>query len=423
LRLPVVSQQEVVCGPARDVLRQPAVLGRRAYSNPSCIGSSRSATAAASASTCVPRSTCSSGGSTRSTRTARKPKASNLEGGKIVEEHEAGRAARARHRLHGEPRRTAPGRGQGAGWSSSVTNASSAIPKCPYVPPHEFAVDFPRLMLRGEDDRGEGGTASPGASASSAPTDLVGGGVMTKIASARQRRRPQRLHNRMLMEKTLGIAKDRQLPTTAGGDLRHLVGPARAGGERPRRRSRSSPPCFVNFNDPGPHRQGRRRGCWRRRAATSPARSTSAAGCRSWTPATWKARASWRGGNVERLLPAVREGRKIVFAGPSCTLLLAHGVPRARPHPRGSRGGGRGDDLSDFVLHQARGEEAAQARGRSGGEGSPITSACHKPGAELRIPRARICSSGAGGGRHPGRPLLRHGRNLGDEERILRRRA
>src|SRR5438128_8779358 len=54
------------------------------------------------------------------------------------------------------------------------------FPKCPYVPPHEFAVDFPRLMLRAKmqwakDDGIAFRERFLGA------TDLVGG-MMTKIA-------------------------------------------------------------------------------------------------------------------------------------------------------------------------------------------------------------------------------------------------
>ena len=54
------------------------------------------------------------------------------------------------------------------------------FPKCPYVPPHEFAVDFPRLMLRAKMQAAkEDGIAFRERFLGA--TDLVGG-VLTKIA-------------------------------------------------------------------------------------------------------------------------------------------------------------------------------------------------------------------------------------------------
>src|SRR5436305_8828362 len=82
-------------------------------------------------------------------------------------------------------------------------------PKCPYVPPHEFAVDFPKLMLRAKMiGAKENGIAFREKFLGA--TDLVGS-VMTKIAPIANAA-AHNAFNRMLMEKTIGIAKDRQLP-------------------------------------------------------------------------------------------------------------------------------------------------------------------------------------------------------------------
>src|SRR5207249_2269269 len=86
------------------------------------------------------------------------------------------------------------------------------FPKCPYVPPHEFAVDFPRLMLRAKMARAkEDGIAFRERFLGA--TDAVGT-VMTKIAPIANAAAHNRF-NRMLMEHAVGIHRDRQLPAYA----------------------------------------------------------------------------------------------------------------------------------------------------------------------------------------------------------------
>ena len=83
------------------------------------------------------------------------------------------------------------------------------FPKCPYVPPHEFAVDFPRLMLRAKMGKAkEDGVAFRERFLGA--TDAVGK-VMTKIAPFANAAAHNRF-NRMLMEHSVGIHRDRQLP-------------------------------------------------------------------------------------------------------------------------------------------------------------------------------------------------------------------
>src|SRR3954471_24025317 len=85
-------------------------------------------------------------------------------------------------------------------------------PKCPYIPPHEFAVDFPKLMLRAKTIRAkEEGIALRERFLGA--TDLVGS-VMTRVAPLANAAAHRSL-SRMLMDKTIGIAKDRELPTYA----------------------------------------------------------------------------------------------------------------------------------------------------------------------------------------------------------------
>lgn len=85
-------------------------------------------------------------------------------------------------------------------------------PICPYVPPHEHAVDFPKLMLRHRAiDAREHGVKLQDRLLGD--PDLVGtvGTVMPAIANFANSLKV----NRVVMEKVAGIHRDRQLPTFA----------------------------------------------------------------------------------------------------------------------------------------------------------------------------------------------------------------
>ena len=85
-------------------------------------------------------------------------------------------------------------------------------PICPYTPPHEFAVDFPRLMLRHKaiDAREHGVKLQDRVLGD---PDLVGrlGTMVPYVANLGAKLRA----NRVVMEWTAGIHRDRQLPTFA----------------------------------------------------------------------------------------------------------------------------------------------------------------------------------------------------------------
>ena len=83
--------------------------------------------------------------------------------------------------------------------------------KCPYVPPHPFNVDFPHLMLRAKAVRvrQEG---APLRSRILSPTDRVGSiagiPVVAEVVNAVNGNQVGRL----LLEKTLGVARDAPIP-------------------------------------------------------------------------------------------------------------------------------------------------------------------------------------------------------------------
>lgn len=83
---------------------------------------------------------------------------------------------------------------------------------CPYIPPHQYALDIPRLFLRVKavETRQAGLGLREGVLAR---VDLVGrlSSFAAPLVNAMNRFRP----NRILMEKVLGVHRDRKLPAFA----------------------------------------------------------------------------------------------------------------------------------------------------------------------------------------------------------------
>jgi glycerol-3-phosphate dehydrogenase subunit C len=100
--------------------------------------------------------------------------------------------------------------------------------KCPYVPPHPWAVDFPHLMLRAKATRAEqkGFSVRDRVLASTEAVGRIAGiPVVAEVVNAVNRFKPARA----LLEKTLGVAHDAPLPRfharTARSRLSELNGP------------------------------------------------------------------------------------------------------------------------------------------------------------------------------------------------------
>src|SRR5437870_5242389 len=169
----------------------------------------------------------------------------HLESGKIVEEHEAGELLK-----HVKVSTENPvGLLQDADKERVVElcyECKLCFPKCPYVPPHEFAVDFPKLMLRSKMiGAREDGIAFRERFLGA--TDLAGS-VMTKVAPLANAA-AHNAFNRMLLDRTIGIAQDRQLPTYAAETFATWWSRrAPVAGAEPQ--AALLPACYVNYNDP-----------------------------------------------------------------------------------------------------------------------------------------------------------------------------
>ena len=126
--------------------------------------------------------------------------------------------------------------------------------KCPYVPPHEWNLDFPHLMLRAKAvkyKKGEVKFRDKLLSSTDALGKLASIPVVTQVTNFA-------INNgaaRSVMDGVLEIHKDRKLPEYAGTTFRSAAAP-RADypvkpGERTPGKVAIYSTCYVNYNEPG----------------------------------------------------------------------------------------------------------------------------------------------------------------------------
>lgn len=229
-------------------------------------------------------------------------------------------------------------------------NCKLCFPKCPYVPPHEFAVDFPRLMMRAKAvwAKDEGIALRE---RFLGETDLVGS-LMTKVAPLANAAQHNKF-NRMLMEHTVGIHRDRDLPSW------HAETFVDWWEQHPRAAIDPAQPkvalfytCYGNANDPETPKAVidvlEHNGV----DVTVPAQKCCGmpfldAG--DLDRCIEQARA-----NVASLHHAVEEGRKILSPGPSCTLLLKTEYPGLLKTPEAKAVADAVMDVGDFLLQMLR---------------------------------------------------------------------
>ncbi|MGE5465669.1 MAG: (Fe-S)-binding protein [Methanocella sp.] len=126
--------------------------------------------------------------------------------------------------------------------------------KCPYVPPHEWGVDFPHTMLRAKAIKFKKGLVKAGEkllAATDVHGKLAGIPVVVQAANAVNRTKAAR----SLMESALGVDKNAWLPTLATKRFRSGAAPS---GDHPVRDGERTPgkvaifaTCYVDYNEPG----------------------------------------------------------------------------------------------------------------------------------------------------------------------------
>jgi Fe-S oxidoreductase len=198
---------------------------------------------------------------------------------------------------------------------------------CPYTPPHRWAVDFPRLMLRARaaEARRSGVTFQDRMLGN---TDLVGKlGSWTAPLSNWMN---ELAVNRAFLQSVAGIHRARQLPRfhrpTFSSWFRSTAKPAAAeGGRTATRKVALFATCSVEYNAPAIgraavrvlERNGVDVAVPEQRCCGMPYLDGGAVDeCRALIRA-----------NVATLAAAVREGREIVSPGPTCSYMLKQEYP------------------------------------------------------------------------------------------------
>lgn len=242
-------------------------------------------------------------------------------------------------------------------------NCKLCYPICPYKPPHEFEVDFPRLMVRSKivTAKEEGVTAQDkflGA------VDAVGT-VMTKISPLANAANHSKFQ-RMLMEKTVGIHRDRILPSWAKEtfvswwrkrEAKRAREPEPAAPSAPLAEGAAAPEplkvvlfytCFANYNDPDLgqaavevlERQGAQVVCPEFKCCGMPFLD---GGDLKNTLANIEH-------NLKLLVPLVRQGYSILSPGPTCTFMLKQEYPELSKREDAKEVADKVEDLGDFLL-------------------------------------------------------------------------
>jgi Fe-S oxidoreductase len=193
---------------------------------------------------------------------------------------------------------------------------------CPYTPPHRWQVDFPRLMLRARSaearargvslqDRFLGNTELVGKLGSAAaPLSNWASGLTIQ---------------RRVMEATVGIHRDRQLPAFHRETFSRWFDRRRPPSLRPQARVALFATCSVEFNDPATGKAAvavlEKNGV----DVTLPAQRCC--GMPYLDGGAVKEAKRLIADNARTLAQAVREGRQIVVPGPTCSYMLKQEYP------------------------------------------------------------------------------------------------
>ena len=201
--------------------------------------------------------------------------------------------------------------------------------KCPYVPPHDSNVDFPHLMLRAKAikfKKGKVRIRDRLLSATDAIGKLAAIPVVAQIVNSANRNGPVR----SLVDKVIGIHRDRVLPPYSPSRFRHKAKsssawPVRDGAKTPGKVAVFAT-CYVNFNEPDighdllailahneiPFRIVEKEAC---------------CGMPKLELGDLESVANLKEINIPPLAALAREGYAILTAVPSCTLMFKKELP------------------------------------------------------------------------------------------------
>jgi glycerol-3-phosphate dehydrogenase subunit C len=193
--------------------------------------------------------------------------------------------------------------------------------KCPYTPRdgHEFQLDFPRLILRAKAVKAKEHGVKLREKVLANP-DLLG-----KLGSAAPRLANWGCHQkfqRVMMEKMLGIHRDKRLPDFAAETFEKWIERVGLPPEpaEPAAKVAIFPTCFVNFYNPAPGIAAVEVFAKNRCAVKCPKQNCCGMPALDGGDADFARRQARA--NVESMLPLVRQGYKIAAINPTCSLTM-----------------------------------------------------------------------------------------------------
>jgi len=205
--------------------------------------------------------------------------------------------------------------------------------KCPYVPPHEWNVDFPHLMLRAKAAafRKHGARFRDRLLTS---TDALGKLAAIPVVAQTVNAVNGNHAARVLMDKALGVHRDRKLPPYSPTKFRSGAAPSQPhavrDGERTPGKVAIFATCYINYNEPGighdllkvlahndiPYVLVEKEAC---------------CGMPKLELGDLEAVARLKSANIPSLVKLAREGYAILTAVPSCTLMFRQDLPLLFP--------------------------------------------------------------------------------------------
>ena len=128
------------------------------------------------------------------------------------------------------------------------------LTKCPYVPPHEFNLDFPHTMLRAKAikfKKGEVGMGEKILSSTDMTGSFAGIPIVSQVINAVNKTKPARA----VMEKVLGVDKDAWLPEFTAKKFRSGAATSKehsvVDGAKTPGKVAIYATCYINYNEPG----------------------------------------------------------------------------------------------------------------------------------------------------------------------------
>lgn len=250
--------------------------------------------------------------------------------------------------------------------------------KCPYVPPHEFNLDFPHLMLRHRAIQHRKG-AVPFTTKQLTETDRNGkaAGFVAPMANWASKR--GNILTRPILEASCGVHRDAALPRFHGNDFltRAKAEPAPVNTEAPAygRKAILYATCFVNYNNPdigsAAHRVLAHNG------VDAEVVYPSCCGMPQLEHGDIARVAATASAVAGELRPWVDEGRQVIALTPSCALMLKFEWPLIVPDDENVKAlSAATRDIDEYIVEIAKTEGLADGLRPLDG-GVTLHLACH----------------------------------------------